>query len=256
MKESEVIYIDNVIGDQGFLKKVMPSLPKDVVPIPKCTNDQQQQRVLRSEVGINEACIEIFGNTDEYNVLPRYIVLFRVHDFDPNKFPRELSEVLNCSKIVKLGRNIKADCTRVKRVFGVVEANHIDFGPFCYNRDLVNNSRPRLDVLCGSILSLQLTKISIIRRGDWERDYLTSEQIRYAALDAWVALKIFEKANGGLAVNEKVTKKPQKGTFVAVYNQTSARVMPSAYGFIEDNEGSIEAHLKDARLIKVDDILY
>ncbi|KAG2191307.1 hypothetical protein INT47_011777 [Mucor saturninus] len=30
--------------------------------------------------------------------------------------------------------------------------------------------------------------------------------------------------------------------------------MPSAYGLIEDNEGFIEAHLKDTRLIKVDDV--
>ncbi|KAG2206552.1 hypothetical protein INT47_008569 [Mucor saturninus] len=162
------------------------------------------------------------------------IVLFRVHDFDTNTFPRELSKVRSCTKIVKLGRNIKADCTRVKRVFGVVVSNLVDLGPFCYNHDLVNNSRPRLDVLCGSILSLQLPKISIIRCGDWERDYLTSEQISYAALDAWVALKIFEKANEEPAVTK--------------------RVMSSAYGFIEDNEGSIEAHLKDTRLIKVDDV--
>ncbi|KAG2198707.1 hypothetical protein INT47_005392 [Mucor saturninus] len=283
MKEPGLFYTDNVIGDQEFLKQVMPSLTKDVVPIPKCTIGQQQQqqnpflslpiitlpetskiRVLRSEVEINEACIEIFGNTDEYSneifvsfdcewmmstsgvslmqmCYQNEIVLFRVHDFDTNTFPRKLSKVLSCSKIVKLGRNIKAGCTRVKRVFGVVVSNLVDLGPFCYNRDLVNNSRPRLDVLCGSILSLQLPKISIIRCGDWERDNLTSEQISYAALDAWVALNFFEKANEEPAVNEKVTKKSQK-------------VMPSAYGFIEDNEGSIEAHLKDTRLIKVDDV--
>ncbi|KAG2206553.1 hypothetical protein INT47_008570 [Mucor saturninus] len=43
MKEPEHFYRDNVIGDQGFLKQVMPSLTKDVVPIPKCANGQQQQ---------------------------------------------------------------------------------------------------------------------------------------------------------------------------------------------------------------------
>lgn len=36
MKEPEIFYTDNVVGDQGFSKQVMPS-------IPKCANGQQQK---------------------------------------------------------------------------------------------------------------------------------------------------------------------------------------------------------------------
>ncbi|CAO3629071.1 unnamed protein product [Mucor hiemalis] len=35
MKEPELFYTDNVVGDESFLKQVIPSPTKDVIPIPK-----------------------------------------------------------------------------------------------------------------------------------------------------------------------------------------------------------------------------
>ncbi|KAG2191844.1 hypothetical protein INT47_009991, partial [Mucor saturninus] len=294
MKDPELFYTDNVIGDQGFLKQVIPSLSKGVVSIPKIGNRPERDDpflslptislpettsivVATSAADINGACVEVFGNTDEYCTEihvgfdcewimstsgisliqichQNKIVLFRVHAFNTNTFPCELSKVLRCPKVVKLGRNIKADCTRIERVFGIATASYVDLGPFCYCRNLVESSRPRLDILCGEVLSLKLPKISLIRCGDWEKDVLTFEQINYAALDAWVALMIYKKADEHPAVNEKVTKDTARGTFVAIYNRTSARVMPSAYGFIEDDGGSSHSHIKNTRVVRVDNV--
>jgi hypothetical protein len=83
MKEPELFYTDNIIGDQGFLKEVIPTLNKDIVPVGKDANGQQKEdpllllpvatlpgdvniRVVSSEAEINNACIELFGNTDAY----------------------------------------------------------------------------------------------------------------------------------------------------------------------------------------------
>ncbi|CEP08772.1 hypothetical protein, partial, partial [Parasitella parasitica] len=81
---------------------------------------------------------------------------------------------------------------------------------------------------------LRLPKTPTIRCGNWEAVNLSGEQQKYAALDAWVALEIYNRAKNLPRVNQKVTQKSSIGTFVAIYTKSSKRIVASGYGYICD----------------------
>ncbi|CEP19718.1 hypothetical protein [Parasitella parasitica] len=81
---------------------------------------------------------------------------------------------------------------------------------------------------------LRLPKTPTIRCGNWEAVNLSGEQQKYAALDAWVSLEIYNRAKNLPRVNQKVNRKSLTGTFVAIYATSSKRAAASGYGYICD----------------------
>lgn len=289
MKEPELFYTDNVVGDESFLKQVIPSLTKDVIPIPKANakpSSLQEDKyallqciklpedviitVLSNEIEINEACYTMLSLCSQDKLL--YVgfdcewekssvislmqisfedkaYLFRVQGYSNGTLPCGLSEVLTSKNILKTGRNIQGDFTRIKRAFGVVGQSYFDIGKFCKDRDFISTASTKLANICGEVLNMRLPKVPTIRCGLWEQPVLSEEQRNYAALDAWVSWKLFEVVNQFEVVNEKVNNSTPPNTFVAIYNKTSDQLIPSAFGYLDSCERS-----KFFRTVKVIDV--
>lgn len=167
------------------------------------------------------------------------IYLFRVHSFNVTTFPEKLADAIGSEEIVKVGKNIAGDFTRLNGHFSIKVpevTGKLDIGTICYQKGIIIRSGLRLDQICGLVLSRYLPKIPIIRCGNWGAPVLTNEQIKYAAIDAWISLEILNAVVSLPTVNQAVINgKVNTGTFVAVFSKsTSSRQMPSAYGYIED----------------------
>lgn len=91
-----------------------------------------------------------------------------------------------------------------------------------------------MDQICGRVLGKYLPKTPSLRCCNWEATTLSSEQISYAASDAWIAVEIFDAANWLPVVHEPITYSTSTGAFVAVFSKTSKSVMLSAFGFVAE----------------------
>ncbi|CAO3656239.1 unnamed protein product [Mucor hiemalis] len=282
----ELFYTDNVIGDESFLKSVIPSLTKDVVPVTRnntstgslSQSDQQfdalneinlpanvDVKVLSDPQQIEAACKTILEKGDSGVAYVGFgcewsrrsaisliqisyeteVLLLRVHRFTSIDFPQALRSLIESGGI--FGKNIKGDFTRIERAFDVNASGYIDIGTFCCERELVMTSNPRLEVLCGYVLDARLPKDPKVRCSDWELEVLSQQQIKYAALDAWVSLKIYLKAASSPVVNQKLGENSAPGTFVAIYNKTSERKLSSGYGVLM--ESSVEERIRNRKNI-------
>jgi hypothetical protein len=164
------------------------------------------------------------------------IYLMRIHTFNPDKLPKRLNEVIVNPKILKIGKNVNGDLSRFK-YFGI---NHfpgqLELGTFCKDKDLIERRGSSLADICGFVLKLQLPKTNLVRCGNWEAQILTEEQIKYAALDAWVSLEIYNRFKSMPTVHQKVSGKTRAGSFVAVHLANTAKSSVAALGFLCDDD--------------------
>ena len=68
----------------------------------------------------------------------------------------------------------------------------------CWAKDM-NCSPQSLRAMCALFLNLKLTKE--MQRSNWDKDELSERQIRYAATDAWVSLRVFEEMRRSVVVS-------------------------------------------------------
>lgn len=150
----------------------------------------------------------------------KIVYLFRVHLSQPLSFPTKLAEVIAPEDILKTGKNIQNDFTRLQRKFNINVAKgqgKVELGSFCYSKGAISRSSLRLDQICGHILNVYLPKTPMIRCGNWEAAALSEEQKVYAALDAWVSLEIYNQTKCFPTVNQKINESAPDGTFVSIY---------------------------------------
>ena len=303
MQLPELFYTDKVIADQGFLGEAIPSLLKDVCPIaPSSRSSTKEQNdiygsldpislpsemsvhIVSTLVEINSACQHLLDEEKRLGKLhvgfdcewkePRAVsliqistdssvFLFRVHKFSEEIFPTLLSVVLTSKTVVKIGRNIAGDFTRITRGFNLVCEGQIDLGVYCRSKDVTQVTNMKLTHLCGHILKKRLPKPLDVIRSGWEATTLSAEQIQYAAIDGWVSLRIFREVEAMPAVNQRVSGKTACGAFVAVFTTSSLREIPSAYGFlcnIEDlsleelDRSKVTTVPRNASLVRIIDV--
>ena len=111
--------------------------------------------------------------------------LFRINKIG---LPKELVDLLKNPDIVKVGAAIKDD------IRGLQKLNDFDANGFLELQDYVANfgiESFSLKKLSAIVLNFRISKRQQV--SNWEADTLSPGQLRYAATDAWVALKIFEK---------------------------------------------------------------
>lgn len=127
----------------------------------------------------------------------------------------------------------------------------------CKKRKLVRNTRVGLATMCEVVLRCKLPKPIDVRISDWSRRKLSTEHFEYAALDAWVSLKIFEKL---MDESVKTGIRPVAaipGQLVGVFSNTSDD--PCALGaFVSQEESNeciqrlIEGYRKEAIMEAID----
>lgn len=100
----------------------------------------------------------------------------------------EIREILADQEIKKPGVAIRDDLKALQKVENFRPAGFIELQEKARLLGIKNFS---LKKMCAIILGFRISKSQQL--SNWESDQLTEQQLRYAATDAWVALKIFQK---------------------------------------------------------------
>lgn len=111
--------------------------------------------------------------------------LFRINKIG---LPSQLTELLHNPDIMKVGAAIKDD------IRGLQKLTDFDANGFLELQDYVSNfgiESFSLKKLSAIVLDFRISKRQQV--SNWEAAELSPGQLRYAATDAWVSLKIFEK---------------------------------------------------------------
>lgn len=102
-------------------------------------------------------------------------------------FPQPLLDILENKDILKVGLSIHDDFLNLKKVAEVEPAGFIDLQPFVKEYKIADNSLSRLyAILFGERISKRQ------RLTNWEAPELTDLQEKYAALDAFACVKIYQ----------------------------------------------------------------
>ncbi len=134
-----------------------------------------------------------FKKGESYNVsmlqlgTDTHAYLFRL-----NKFPliKELSAILENPKIIKVGVAISDDIKALKKLSDFKEQGFVDLAEVAKQKQITNFG---LRALTAIFLKGRLSKKAKI--SNWQRETLTSAQIKYAACDAVVGYLIYKKMN-------------------------------------------------------------
>ncbi|SJL12112.1 uncharacterized protein ARMOST_15533 [Armillaria ostoyae] len=111
-------------------------------------------------------------------------------------FPSQLITFLKNPRILKVGQNVNLDLRNLQEESGVKQpfSGGIDVAQLAKRKGVVKNTWISLADLCAKVLKVHLDKDPATRISpDWHSDELSSEQLCYAALDAWASLKVYEE---------------------------------------------------------------
>lgn len=102
--------------------------------------------------------------------------------------PESLSDILTNPDIKKVGLSLKDDFSAIRKSMELEPQNFIELQSFVKRFGILDNGLQRIyAILFGE-------KISKAQRlSNWECDVLTEAQQKYAALDAWACLHIYNK---------------------------------------------------------------
>eukprot|EP00158_Paraphelidium_tribonemae_P005263 Partr_v1_DN27252_c1_g3_i5_m38927 putative NA len=216
----ELFFTDNCCGDRDFLESVLPSLKDGVVPrerlsrLPKIQLPSTVQVLLVTEELRRNAeqhlistfaheGINIIGLDCEWCAFENRppsklslvqvatqtaIYLFRICKMDG--FPPGLKTVLENPQIVKVGRQLSSDKFKLSE-FGVELRGTVDVVDLAKQHNFVKSRKVSLADIVESVFGRSLPKDEAVRFSDWEADVLSPMQKEYAAIDAYIVLKLY-----------------------------------------------------------------
>lgn len=115
---------------------------------------------------------------------PSKAYLFRVNKFE--NLP-DLSPLFSDKSIIKVGLGIKDEITALEKRTGTKCISFVDLEKIAR---LLGFHQRGVRALSAFFLNLRISKAA--QKSNWERADLTDQQIRYAATDAWICLKIYQ----------------------------------------------------------------
>lgn len=103
-------------------------------------------------------------------------------------FPKPLVELMSTPSIKKIGAAILDDVRGLKKLRNFEDNGFLDLQKYVEDFGVEDKG---LKKMAGIFLNMRISKRQ--RLTNWESPVLTEPQLRYAATDAWVCLKIYEK---------------------------------------------------------------
>lgn len=111
--------------------------------------------------------------------------LFRLNFID---IPECLKQILVSPDITKIGLSLKDDFSAIRKRMHIEPENFIELQSFVKKFGIEDNGLQRIyAILFGEKISKSQ------RLSNWEADVLSEAQQRYASLDAWACLQIYNK---------------------------------------------------------------
>jgi hypothetical protein len=106
-----------------------------------------------------------------------------------------MKEFFEHPRIQKIGRNVTGDIGRMCRDYSIsaIPTKLLELGAFARARGIVDDGRAGLSVIVKNCLRKELPKSYLVRFSNWEGT-LSEAQKKYAILDAYAGLKVYEKA--------------------------------------------------------------
>lgn len=111
--------------------------------------------------------------------------LFRINKIG---LPQELITLLSNDSIVKVGAAIKDDVRGLQKLQDFDANGFLELQNYVSKFGIESFSLKKLSAI---VLNFRISKRQQV--SNWEAEELSTGQLRYAATDAWVSLKIFEK---------------------------------------------------------------
>jgi ribonuclease D len=128
----------------------------------------------------------------EYNpvALIQLAITHKVFLFRINKigFPHELANIIVNPKILKVGAGLRDDLVELRKFQHIEPKGFLELGHAAAQAEINQQGLRKLSAI---ILGFRISKAAQV--SNWERMELTEQQLLYAATDAWVSLKIYEK---------------------------------------------------------------
>ncbi len=116
---------------------------------------------------------------------PKKVYLFRVNLVG---MPAPISRLLSNPKLIKLGIALHDDVKDLRKLGVANPQGYQDIHSFIKDKGVINTG---LRKLAAMILGFRISKTQ--QTSNWENEVLNERQQTYAATDAWVCLKIYEK---------------------------------------------------------------
>ena len=117
--------------------------------------------------------------------VPDQVFLFRLNKCG---FGKELRDLLSDPVVVKIGVGIRDDLRNLRKSGEFTPASFVDMQEYAARFGIEDKSFSKLMAI---IFGVRISKKQ--RVSNWEALVLTEAQIRYAATDAWGALKMYER---------------------------------------------------------------
>lgn len=116
---------------------------------------------------------------------PERSFLFRLNKMP---FDKAIIKLLESREIVKIGTDIKGDLRALHNIRHFQEKNFIDLQSFVSDWGIEEKSLRKISAI---VLGKRVSKAQ--RLSNWEADQLTPGQQLYAATDAWVCTRIYDR---------------------------------------------------------------
>jgi len=183
---------------QGITKEVISQMPREVFPgriivvDTECgLNDALQHLSSFTEIGFDTETRPSFSKKTHYKMsLMQFsgddvCYLIRLNKF--KKMPVSLELFLKNEEIKKIGLSLRDDFHGLHNLTKVSPGNFIDLQQYVVQFGIEDMSLQKIyAILFGKKISKRE------RLSNWEAEELTEAQQRYAALDAWSCLRIYQ----------------------------------------------------------------
>lgn len=133
---------------------------------------------------------------------------------------------------------VNSDLRSLQNASGVQQAfvGGLDLVGFARDRSIISDARCSLSDICARVLNMRLDKnVSERLSNQWENENLTSEQISYAARDAYISLILYHELSK-IPVPSPLPAQPNAGLPIQIYQDDSTRLI--AYGRTVDHTPS------------------
>ena len=170
------------------LKKTIDRKEIDLLPPYVFTGEV---KVIEEERQVGEATRPSFRKGEIYKVsllqlaVPERVFLFRLNKCG---FQPALVRLLASPRIIKIGVGIRDDNRNLRKLADFTPASFVDLQEYAGYFGIEDKSFSKLMAI---IFGVKISKRQ--RTSNWEAPALTEAQIRYAATDAWGALKMYQR---------------------------------------------------------------
>ncbi len=103
-------------------------------------------------------------------------------------FPDELAGLISDQSKLKIGLAVKDDINALSKLKHIIPAGFLDLQKYVENFGIADKSLKKLAAL---ILGFRISKSQQV--SNWESKNLRDSQLIYAATDAWICLKIYQR---------------------------------------------------------------